>query len=164
MQTTDTICIFAGKSSCGVFPETADMLRLSKRIEYGLLAVQLIAVRNGSITTAKEIAEQHNISFELLAKVLHVLSKSGFLISHQGSQGGYTLAMPAEILTVADIIAVVEGRQNIVDCAYGVTDCNCAAFHTCTIKSPMQLLQERIDDVFRSMTVAELAGATVATS
>jgi len=149
---------------CGVFSEVADMLRLSKRIEYGLLAVQFIATRNGATATVKEIAEQHNISFELLAKVLSALSKSGFLISYQGSQGGYSLAIPAELVTVADIIAVVEGRQNIVDCTYGVIDCNCAAFHTCTIKSPMQLLQERIDDVFRSMTIAELAGTAAASA
>lgn len=140
------------------------MLRLSKKIEYALLAVQFIASRSGAVATAKEIAEQHNISFELLAKVLNTLSKSGFLISYQGSQGGYSLALPAEFVTVADIISVVEGRQNIVDCAHGVTDCDCAAFHTCTIKSPMQLLQGRIDDVFRSMTIAELAGTDMASA
>ncbi len=131
------------------------MLRLSKRIEYGLLAVQYIAVRRGEIVRAKEIAEWYGISFELVAKVLHALSKSRITVSHQGTQGGYTLARTADLITIADVITGVEGKQNIVDCAVNDIDCCCVAFNNCTIRKPMQALQKRIDALFHSMTIAE---------
>ena len=132
------------------------MLRLSKKIEYGLLAVQFIAARRGGVVPAKEIAELHSISFELLAKVLNTLSKAGLLASHQGIQGGYSMAKPAEAVTVADIIRIVEGRQDIVECFHTENGCSCVAMQTCTIKTPMQMLQERIDRTFNSMTIAEM--------
>lgn len=132
------------------------MLRLSKKIEYGLMAMQFIAARAGTVVPAKEIADKLGISFELLAKVLNLLTKAGLLASHQGIQGGYMMTKPAEAVTVADIISTIEGRQNIVECFHESAPCTCVALHTCTIKSPMQILQERIDRTFKSMTIAEM--------
>lgn len=130
------------------------MLRLSKRVEYGLIAMQHIAGRSGAVVPAKEISELYNISHELLSKVLNSLSKSGYLISLQGVQGGYILAQTASRISVANIINAVEGRQNLVECT--VTDDGCSCKTQCTIKNPMEKLQAKIDDVFQSMTIAEM--------
>ena len=70
------------------------MVRLSKKVEYGLIAIRHIATKSfGEIVTAKEIADSYKIPYELLAKVLQKLTKSGLIISHQGVHGGYELAM-----------------------------------------------------------------------
>jgi Rrf2 family protein len=135
------------------------MLRLSKRVEYGLIAMQHIAGRAGAVVSAKEISEQYSISFELLSKVLHRLSKAGCLVSLQGVQGGYILAQSAADISVANIINAVEGRQNIVECTNESEGCTCQA--KCTIKSPMEKLQAKIDNVFQSMTIAEMIQPTV---
>ena len=132
------------------------MIRLSKRVEYGLIAMQHIAGRAGVVVSAKEIAEQYSISFELLSKVLHRLSKSGFLASYQGVQGGYILSQPANIISVANIIDAVEGKQSIVECSHEMIGCSCRSLPSCTIKSPMEKLQIKIDNVFQSMTIAEM--------
>ncbi len=132
------------------------MLRLSKRVEYSLIAMQHIAGRSGVVVSAKEIAEQYNISFELLSKVLHKLSKSGLLASYQGVQGGYILSQPANFISVASIIDAVEGKQSIVECSHETDGCSCRSLPSCTIKNPMEKLQMKIDNVFQSMTIAEM--------
>ena len=57
------------------------MLKLSKKIDYGLIAVSHIAGQmddqTDRIVNAKHIAEQYNIPSELLAKVLQKLAKGG---------------------------------------------------------------------------------------
>ena len=51
------------------------MLKLSKRTEYGLIAIRHIAAEPVKITTAKEIADRYKIPYELLAKVMQKLAK-----------------------------------------------------------------------------------------
>ena len=70
-----------------------DMLRLSKKADYALMAMKHLALRGdrGS-SSAREIAEQYDIPIELMAKVLQRLVQRGLLASHQGTRGGYQLA------------------------------------------------------------------------
>ena len=69
------------------------MVRLSKKVEYGLIAMRHIATRRGGdLVTAKEIAGTYKIPYELLAKVLQRLSKAGLILSVHGVHGGYSLA------------------------------------------------------------------------
>jgi len=132
------------------------MLRLSKKIEYALLAVQYLAQREGSWVSAKEMAEAYNLSFELISKVLQSLIKTGFVVSRQGSQGGYTLAKKAAQISVADVMYAIEGKKKLVECGDSEPACTCYVSEKCTIKDPLQLLQEKIDATLNSMTIAEM--------
>ena len=73
------------------------MLKISKKADYALMALQHIAsvqfgdVTPGRVVNTKEIAEEYNIPLELLAKVLQTLSKNGLIESHNGPKGGYLL-------------------------------------------------------------------------
>ena len=71
------------------------MLSLSKRADYALLALSHLAVTRASdptrLVNAKELAEQHEIPVELLAKILQTLAKNGIVASHPGPTGGYKL-------------------------------------------------------------------------
>lgn len=133
------------------------MVRLSKKAEYGLIAIRHIAAsRNGHIITAREIADTYAISYELLAKVLQKLAKGGLIVSHQGLRGGYSLAKPPSQIPVSMIINTIEGT------APGIAQCmtdgpeSCGVFSVCTIKSPLQKVQANIDRAFSSMSLAEI--------
>ena len=78
------------------------MLKLSKKSEYALMAARYMAIKNhGSAVTAKEIADNYKISFELVAKVLQSLAKNNIAISFQGVKGGYSLRQnPLEIVHI----------------------------------------------------------------
>ncbi|MFM8770699.1 MAG: RrF2 family transcriptional regulator [Candidatus Kapaibacterium sp.] len=133
------------------------MVRLSKRIEYALLAMQDMASKPGNIVSAKDVAMHYGISQALVAKVLQQLARQGLIRSYAGSTGGYTLARPSDAITVAEVISVMEGGSPaLVDCQ-STDHSSCSAEHTCTIKEPLGRLQERIQETFRSMSVAELA-------
>lgn len=123
-----------------------------------MLALQKIA-QSETTVAVKEIADDYGISFDLLAKVLNQLSKAGILVAYQGIQGGYTLAKKPSDITVADILSILEGSLKITDCAdLSHTDCSCAIDSKCSIKTPMQLIQERMKNVFESMTLADMVG------
>lgn len=138
------------------------MLKLSKRVEYGLFAVQMMAHRTG-LVSAKEIAARFDISFTLVAKVLQLLVRAGYVRSSQGVQGGYALAVPPSQISIADIIHAIEGGNAAIVSCQSNEEHDCSVQSCCTIKEPLTVLQERIDDTLRSMTVAELARPTLVT-
>ncbi len=76
------------------------MLRLTKKADYGLMALKYLAEQPGNATgaiaqSAKDIAEAYHIPPPLLAKILQTLARAGLLVSHAGTNGGYALARPA---------------------------------------------------------------------
>lgn len=134
------------------------MFQLSKKVEYGLIAVRHMAMSSrGSIVTAKEIAEKYHIPFELLAKVMQRLAREKFISSHQGVHGGYTLARNADELKVSDVINAIEGKSavTIIQCE-AESPANCSIHDTCTIKNPLVKLQGTINKVLDDLTIMEM--------
>lgn len=132
------------------------MLKLSKKVEYGLIAIRHIASVNNQITTVKEISDRYHIPSDVLAKVMQKLTKGKLILSHQGSMGGYTLARGAEEISVMDIISVIEGTN------VGIAQCfteepeNCSIYLNCTIKNPLGKIQHNLEHVFNTMKVSEI--------
>ncbi len=131
------------------------MVRLSKRAEYGLIAIRHIAAHH-DVVTAKEISTLYGIPFELLAKVLQKMAKGGLLVSHQGVHGGYSLARPASEIVVSSIIHAIEGTTpTIAQCMAEGAE-SCTVFTVCTIKSPLGKVQANIERAFSAMTLSEI--------
>ena len=133
------------------------MVRLSKKVEYGLIALRHFATRsNGDLVTAKEIAETYRIPFELMSKVLQRLTKAGVIASHQGVHGGYILALNPRELSVARIINAIEGAQPMIAQCMSEGPESCGVFPVCTIKSPLTRVQANIEQAFNTMTLSEI--------
>ena len=133
------------------------MVRLSKKVEYGLIALRHFATRqNGHVVTAKEIAESYHIPFQLMSKVLQRLTKAGVIVSHQGVHGGYTLALNPHEVSVARIINAIEGSQPMIAQCMSEGPDSCGVFSVCTIKSPLTKVQANIEQAFTTMTLSEI--------
>ena len=134
------------------------MFQLSKKVEYGLIAMRhMVSQSAGRICTTKEIADRHHIPYELLAKVMQRLSKHGCIVSHQGVHGGYTLTRSPSDITISSVINAIEGKSNvtIIQCEAESPD-NCIIHGTCTIKSPLVKLQGNINRMFDNLTLMEM--------
>jgi Rrf2 family protein len=134
------------------------MFQLSKKVEYGLIAMRHMAGGHpGQMSTAKEIADKYQISYELLAKIMQKLVKKGYLASYQGVNGGYILARNPNELKVSAIINAIEETQSvtIIQCE-AETPQNCIIHSTCTIKNPLVKLQTSINKVLDDLTIMEM--------
>ncbi|TAK60471.1 MAG: Rrf2 family transcriptional regulator [Bacteroidetes bacterium] len=134
------------------------MFQLSKRVEYGLIALSHMAKGQlGQIYTAKEVSERYNLPYDLLAKVMQKLAKRGFISSYQGVRGGYTLVKHPVTLTIASVVDAIEDRPSfaIMQCESHPAD-SCTIHKQCTIKDPLLKLQGSINKVMEEMTIMEL--------
>lgn len=119
------------------------MLRLSKKIEYALIALVHFSRRGSAAPEAsREISERYQIPPELLGKVLQTLTRAGLVHSLQGVKGGYLLAVPLSRITLGQLIAAVEGPLYMTPCA--LDDNLCQRESQCNIHRPILRLQEKL--------------------
>lgn len=132
------------------------MLRLSKKTDYALIALKdLASSPEGSSSSAREIAGRYKIPVELMAKVLQRLARRGLLESHHGKRGGYDLARPASMISVADVIQAVDGPVAVTACSD--VDETCEQYSTCNVRDPLWRLKDRIVRTLAEFTIDELA-------
>ena len=131
------------------------MLRLTKKADYGLMALKFIAEHADSVSlSAKDIAEAYHIPPQLLAKILQRLAKEGLLRSHAGMNGGYTLSRGAKEITAFEVIRAIDGPLFITSC---VTESGlCDLTNSCTIKEPLARVNESISDVLKKIRISDL--------
>lgn len=130
------------------------MIKLSKKVDYGLMAIRHIAGEgSGRSVNARHIAEEYNIPPEMLAKILQTLSKVGLVMGHNGPKGGYVLAKEPHEMTIGEVIRAIDGPVGIVDCSNGSP---CDQMDKCTVKSPIEKIQNSINQLLNSMTVDEI--------
>jgi Rrf2 family protein len=133
------------------------MVRLSKKVEYGLIALRHIATKRfGDLATTKEIAETYRIPYDLLAKVLQRLARAGLVLSTQGVHGGYALAVDPARIPVSAIINAIEGKAPVIAECLSDGPQSCDVFSVCTIRSPLAKVQANIEKAFSSMTLSEI--------
>lgn len=131
------------------------MLRLTKKADYGLMALKYLAEHPETPSvSAKDIADTYGIPAQLLAKVLQRLAKVGLLRSHAGMNGGYGLSKAANTITAFEVIRAIDGPLFITSCTKGSKSCDVEP--NCTVKEPLARVNESIAEVLRSITVSDL--------
>ncbi len=133
------------------------MFQLSKKVEYGLIALRHMAMKPmGRVFTAKELAKEYGIPYELLAKVLQKLARAGVINSLHGVRGGYLLAKKPRELSLSSIVRIIEDeRAMVAECYVGGPD-SCYLFDNCTIRRPLGKIQRNLNVLLEKMTVEEI--------
>jgi Rrf2 family protein len=132
------------------------MLKLTKKADYGLIALKYLAEHpEKPAVSAKDVADTYGIPAQLLAKILQQLTKSGLLRSHAGMNGGYALARDAREISAYEVIHAIDGPFFITSCTKGKSGCELTP--SCTIKEPLARVNETIAGVLKSISILDLA-------
>src|SRR4030042_5989418 len=92
-------------------------MKISTKIRYGARAMLELASHYGEgPLELHEIAKKENISLKYLEQVIIPLRTGGVVTSVRGSKGGYSLARPPSEICLNDLVEILEGPLNLVDC------------------------------------------------
>ena len=108
----------------------------------------------GELTTAKEVSDSCHAPFDATARVMQLMAQKGWLRSEQGAFGGYQITKDLSRVTLLDLISVIQGPTPIARCFH--KDEPCEIQQSCNIISPMQNLNDRLNDFYRSLSVREV--------
>ena len=131
------------------------MLRLTKRADYGLIALKALGqLPPEAMLSARELSEKYRLPADLTPKVLAQLARAGLVEAAMGKSGGYRLARPAALITVAEVLRALDGDTQIAPCNEGMTLCQ--RFDDCDIRDPLASLNKAVLQVFDQTSIAQL--------
>jgi Rrf2 family protein len=137
------------------------MLKLTKKADYGLIALRHLAapppaMARGS-ASAKDMAEAYRIPLPLLSKVLQKLVRTKLLVSEQGVNGGYKLARPANEINALEVIRAIDGPIILTQCfTEHAEPVECAQTALCPVREPLRKVHEGILRLLSSISIADL--------
>jgi Rrf2 family protein len=138
-------------------------MRLSKRGEYGLRAMIMLAGTPDSDTSLpmvqiKEISQREQISAKFLEQILLTLKNAGLLHSKMGVGGGYYLAKPPSEISLGQIFRVLDGPVAPINCVSQMSyePCGCPDEQTCGLRMVMGDVRNAIADILDNTTLADV--------
>ena len=133
-------------------PPPPEPVPFRAKTEYGLLALlELARIQDtGDVLQVAEIAQRQGIPDRYLEQMLTDLRKAGILRSIRGPRGGYQLARPATELTIAEVVACLEGETAAPDDRRGGTP------EARVVASLRQKLEKARESVLEGTTLQDL--------
>lgn len=132
------------------------MFKLSKKTDYGLIAVKHLAThRQSHAYSAGEIADEYGISGTLMAKVLQKLAREGVVQARHGAGGGYQLARDPGQISALEVITAIDGPVLITSCV--TSHGNCDATEKCSVREPLRRVNESILHVLGAVTISQMS-------
>lgn len=103
-------------------------MKLSTRSRYGTRLILELAknFRRNPVPLA-DIAQRQNISIKYLEQIIRPLKKAGYVTSIRGPKGGHMLTKTPQEITVGEIVALLEGGNELIRCAENPHQCRRAA-------------------------------------
>jgi Rrf2 family protein len=139
------------------------MLKISKLTDYGLLASVYLARKQGEVVSAREIAGFYHLPIPMVTKVLKALHNGGLVQSHRGVGGGYSFDGDAELVTLGNLLEVLEGPWDLVECES--TDdrghATCAIRVACPSRRFMSGINHAIKGAFEQVSLGDLVRGAV---
>lgn len=126
---------------------------LSQTVEYALRAMVYLASHPGEPSTAVDIARVTRVPPAYLSKILQNLSREGLVNSRRGLRGGFSIATPADELTVLEVINAVEPVQRIDTCPLGLAS---HGSRLCPLHARLDRVLEQVEQAFGQTTLAEI--------
>lgn len=133
------------------------MLKLTKKADYGLIALKYLTLVRPRSASAKEIAERYGIPVPVLSKVLQKLARSGFLVSEHGTHGGYRLSGDPSAISALAVVRAIDGPVFLTAC-FTESGEDCEHLVRCNIRDPLRRIHEGILGLLDGLSMAELAG------
>ena len=134
-------------------------MKLSKRGEYGLRALQDLAAHYGEGPIPNNLlAERNNIPPRFLEQILLTLKHGRLVHSQKGPQGGYYLARPPHQINLAQAVRQLDGPLAPISCVSETAyePCGCPDMETCGLRRVMKEVRDVVADIMERTTLADL--------
>lgn len=130
-------------------------MKLSTRSRYGTrMLLDLAQHYNQGPVQLGDIAKRQNISLKYLEQIIIPLKKAHYVESVRGPKGGHLLARPPELITVGEIVALLEEGTNLVECVEHTE--LCVRSQICPTRLVWQEAARAMFDKLKAISLADL--------
>lgn len=134
------------------------MFKVNRKIEYSLIALRYINSKPKDLVSAKEICDLYKTPFDTTSRVLQIMAQNGIVKAEHGAYGGYQISRDLDKVTLLELIEMILGPMKITNC-FSKNYAACELVGGCNIIAPMLNLNDKMIDLFKTITVQELVQA-----
>ncbi len=132
------------------------MIRLNRLTDYAIVVLSQMGRGHGAMRTAAQLAHETGMPVPTVAKLLKTLAADHIILSHRGAAGGYALSRPPEEISVAEIIASLEGPIALTACVEGSGN-HCDVESLCPMRGNWEKINGAIRTALEALTLADMA-------
>ena len=131
-------------------------MKISTKGRYALrIMIDLAQQKQGEYVRLKDVAARQGITIKYMEQIMPLLTKSGYVKSYRGNNGGYMLAKKPEEYIVGDILRVSEGSLAPIPCLEDEQN-TCPRKDECKSLNFWMELQQVIDEYTNSRRLSDL--------
>lgn len=104
------------------------MIILSKLADYGVIVATHLAAHPERQATAAAVAAATRLPPATVAKLLKAMAHAGLVTATRGATGGYRLARQSNAISVAEVVAAIDGVIGMTQCSIHADDCDRTAY------------------------------------
>ena len=129
------------------------MLKLTRKLEYALIALRHMQMKGGTLSSTKEISDMYTIPRELLAKTLQQMTRLEYIDAVQGSQGGYRIYKSLTNISLTQFVEELEGPFGMVNCSIST---DCIQLNNCNIRMPINKINNNIRSILNNIPLTDI--------
>jgi FeS assembly SUF system regulator len=130
------------------------MVILSKLADYGVILATHLAATPERQMTAGALAEEARLPRATVAKLLKALAHAGIVAGARGAAGGKRLARPAAAISVAEVVAAIDGAIGVTQCTSHEPGCSRTEF--CPTRPHWRRINDAVGTALAAITLAEM--------
>lgn len=131
------------------------MLRIGKMTDYALVIMNQLAKAPAAQLRMEELADATQLSLPTVRKLMRMLVAAGLVRSARGAKGGYFLSRLPEMISIAQVVAAVEGPLAITECCED--DGGCELTDGCEVAFHMPTINEIIARILSNISLTDMA-------
>jgi len=125
---------------------------ISQTAEYALRAIVFLADHEGDQHTSEQISAATKVPVGYLSKILQILARAGLIRSQRGPFGGFSLAEPANKLTVYTVVQAIDPINRIESCPLELKTHS----QLCSLHRLLDTTAAMVERSFKKVTIASL--------
>jgi len=139
------------------------MLSITRKADYAIVAMADLAEHHAEVVTTPDLSRRRRIPKPVLQKILTELTNQGLLASVQGPQGGYQLSRLPKAITLAEVIAAIDGPPRFARCTAtnGEAKQKCAMRPACPMIESMSRVQSLLEQCLTGVSIADMVSGAV---
>ena len=130
------------------------MKLITRDTDYAVRAIISIASKNDTRVSVAQLVKELHIPRPFLRKILQVLNKEGLLTSYKGPDGGFSLSVKADKISLIDLMEIFQGPLSLNECMFKKKVCPNRSF--CRLRHKVSGLEKYVFLKLKSINLGSL--------
>lgn len=129
---------------------------ITREADYAIRAVTtLAALETGQSVSCAQLAEETDVPYRFLRKIVRKLAGAGIVESRRGRAGGIRLSKKPKQLSLLDVICAIDARGTKLNVCFDLT-LGCARATTCRTHQKLKHVQRNLEQQLAAITLESI--------